>query len=86
MLSRIDRHLQRLGYTDPDWEWSFLLGVNAMPLLYYHVPQETRYQKMQTSFLSYFKKKSEEPSIDPKKADDDPVNPDKPQPRHSPHQ
>jgi hypothetical protein len=33
-----------------------------------------------------FKKKSEEPTIDPKMADDDPVDPDDPQPGNSFHQ
>jgi hypothetical protein len=37
----------------------------------------------QTTLLSNFKKKSEEPPNDPKTAEDNPVNPDDPQPGHS---
>jgi hypothetical protein len=36
--------------------------------------------------LSYFKKWSEEPPVDPKMAEDDAVDPDDPQPGHSSRQ
>jgi hypothetical protein len=39
-------------------------------------------QDKQPNFF-YFKKKSEEPPIDPKMAEDNPFSPDDPQPRHS---
>jgi hypothetical protein len=60
-------------------------GVNAVLQPYYHVLQERRCQTRQTALLSYFKKKTEEPSIDPT-TEDDPVNPDDPQPGHSAYQ
>jgi hypothetical protein len=49
--------------------------VNAMPQPYYHIPKEMSSKKMLSILLSYFKK-SEEPPTEPKKADDDPINPD----------
>jgi hypothetical protein len=80
ILVGIDSYLQRLGDIDPDWEQSCSIrkGVKA-------VLQERRHQARQTTLLSYFKKKSEEPPTDPKKVDD-PVNPEDPQPGHSSRQ
>jgi hypothetical protein len=52
---------------------------------YCHVPQERRHHARQTTSLSYFKKKSEEPPVDPKMALDDPIDPEDPQPGHSSH-
>jgi hypothetical protein len=51
--------------------------------LYYHVLQKRRHQARQTALLSYFKKQFEATQIDPKMADDDPVDPDDPQLGHS---
>jgi hypothetical protein len=59
-VAAIDRCLQRLGDTDPDWEQSCSTrrGVNTVLQHYYHVLQERRHQARQTTLLSYFKKKS----------------------------
>jgi hypothetical protein len=49
---------------------------------YCHVLQERRQKTRQTTVLSYFKQKSEDPPTDSKMIDD-PVDPDDPQPGHS---
>jgi hypothetical protein len=68
----MDRYLQMLGDTDPDWEWSCSIGrgVNALLQPYCHALQERRCQARPTTLLSYFKKNSEEPPIDPLNPDD----------------
>jgi hypothetical protein len=78
ILAAIDRYLERLGNIDPDWERSCSVrrGVSAVLQPYCHVLHERRCQARQTTLRSYFKKKAEEPPIDPKMAEDDPVYPD----------
>jgi hypothetical protein len=62
-----DWYLKRLGNIDPDWELSCLVRreVDAVVQPYYHVLQDRWHQARQTILLSHFKKKSEEPSLDP---------------------
>jgi hypothetical protein len=85
ILAGIDRCLQSLGDIDPDWEQSCCIrrGVNAVLQPYYRVLQE---RARQTIHLFYFKKKSEEPPVYPKPAEDDSVDPDDPQPGHTSRQ
>jgi hypothetical protein len=84
----IDRYLDRLGDIGPDWERSCPIrrGVSAVLQPYCRVLQERRGQARQTVPIYYFEKKSEEPPVDPKPADDNPVNPDDPQPGYSSRQ
>jgi hypothetical protein len=79
--------LERLGDIDSDMKQSCTIGrgVSVVQQPYCHVLQERRRQARQTTLLSCFKKKSEEPPTDPKMADD-PFDPDDPQPGHSSHQ
>jgi hypothetical protein len=88
ILAGIDSYLQRLGDINPDWErrCSIRRGVSAVLQPYCHVLQERMRQARQTTLLSCFKKKPEEPPIDMKTADDDSVEPDNPQTGHSSRQ
>jgi hypothetical protein len=88
ILAGIDRYPRRLGGIDRGWEQSCSIrrGISEVLLTYYHVLQERRHQARQTILLCYFKKKSEEPPIDPEMAEDDSVDPDNPQPGHSSRQ
>jgi hypothetical protein len=50
---------------------------------YSHILLERTYEARQTTLHSYFKKKFEEPPIDPKMAKNDPLDPDDSQPGYS---
>jgi hypothetical protein len=85
ILTEIETYLQRLGDIDADWEWSSSIrrGIIAVLQTYCHVLQERKHHARQTTSLSYLKKKSEEPLVNPKMAVDDTINPEDSRPGHS---